>query len=80
MPESAFRPCAFGDCERIEPIYAKFQTSIDAHDAGIQLSPILGPPFYERIKNAFAIVASGEGRLYGNISLRKGVILPDAST
>lgn len=76
VPEAAFRPCAFGDCERIEPIYQEFQDAIDCNDAGIKLTPISGPPFYDRIKNAYAIIASGEGRLYGNIILRKGVIAP----
>jgi len=74
VPEAAFRPCAFGDCDRIEPIYLEFQSALDRFEPGIKLTPIAGPPFYERIKAAFAIVASGEGRLYGNLILRKGVI------
>lgn len=32
--------------------------------------------FYERTRQAFAVVATGETRLYGNILLRKGVIRP----
>jgi L-fucose mutarotase len=32
--------------------------------------------FYERAKQCFAIVQTGEGRLYGNIILTKGVIPP----
>jgi len=30
--------------------------------------------FYERAKNAYAIVATGEGALYANLILKKGVI------
>jgi len=30
--------------------------------------------FYERAKNAYAIIATGEGALYANILLRKGVV------
>jgi L-fucose mutarotase len=30
--------------------------------------------FYERAAQAFAVVATGEGRTYGNILLKKGVI------
>ena len=30
--------------------------------------------FYERAKRAFAVVATGEGALYGNLILKKGVI------
>ncbi|MFS0723193.1 L-fucose mutarotase [Paenibacillus sp. 1P07SE] len=32
--------------------------------------------FYERAKRAYAIVATGEGALYANIILKKGVIAP----
>lgn len=32
--------------------------------------------FYERARGAFAVVATGEPRAYGNILLRKGVIAP----
>ncbi|MEX3006969.1 RbsD/FucU family protein [Hoeflea sp. TYP-13] len=32
--------------------------------------------FYDRAKTAFAIVQTGEKRLYGNIILKKGVIAP----
>ncbi len=32
--------------------------------------------FYARSRNCYAIVATGERRLYGNIILRKGVIEP----
>jgi L-fucose mutarotase len=32
--------------------------------------------FYERASKAFAIVATGELRIYGNIILKKGVIAP----
>ncbi len=31
--------------------------------------------FYERASRAFAIVATGETRIYGNIILKKGVVL-----
>lgn len=32
--------------------------------------------FYDRARSAFAIVASGETRLYGNLILKKGVVRP----
>jgi L-fucose mutarotase len=34
--------------------------------------------FYGRARDAFAVVATGERRLYGNILVRKAVIGPDA--
>lgn len=33
--------------------------------------------FYDRAKQAFAVVATGEGALYANIILTKGVIRPE---
>lgn len=33
--------------------------------------------FYERSKNAYAIVATGEGALYANIILKKGVVVDE---
>jgi len=32
--------------------------------------------FYERAKKAFAVVVTGESRIYGNIIVKKGVTLP----
>jgi L-fucose mutarotase len=32
------------------------------------------PEFYTRSKNAFAVVATGEGRRFSNIILRKGIV------
>ena len=32
--------------------------------------------FYDRVKTAYAVVATGEGRLYGNVIVKKGVIRP----
>lgn len=33
--------------------------------------------FYDRAKTAFAVVATGESALYGNIILKKGVLPPE---
>jgi L-fucose mutarotase len=33
--------------------------------------------FYERAKQAFAVIQTGERRFYGCIALRKGVIPPE---
>lgn len=33
--------------------------------------------FYERTKNAFAVIATGEKALYANIILKKGVVTPE---
>ena len=33
--------------------------------------------FYDRTREAFAVVATGERRLYGNVILVKGIVRPD---
>ena len=33
--------------------------------------------FYERAKNAYAVIATGESALYANIILKKGVVIQD---
>ncbi|MBP0651294.1 fucose isomerase, partial [Mycobacterium tuberculosis] len=43
---------------------------------GVPLSRLERFAFYARARQAYAIVATGERRLYGNIILKKGVIRP----
>lgn len=43
----------------------------------VKVAGITREAFYERARKAFAIVATGELRLYGCILLKKGVIFPD---
>jgi len=38
--------------------------------------PLVGSDFYNKVKACFAVVASSEARLYGNIIVKKGVIYP----
>ena len=79
VPETAFRPAAYGDPARIEPVMTELQQVVTRHEPGVTLKPLIGEDFYGRVRAAYAIVASGERRLYGNIILRKGVIRPEAS-
>lgn len=77
VPETAFRPAAGGDPNRIEPVMVDLEKAVQKHEPNVALVPLIGDEFYDRVKAAYAIVASGERRLYGNIILRKGVIYPD---
>ncbi|MGY3439906.1 RbsD/FucU family protein [Marinovum sp. KMM 9879] len=59
------------------PIVAAFQTIVDeTADNPAPLGKLERFAFYDRAKTAFAIVQTGETRLYGNIILKKGVIRP----
>ena len=43
----------------------------------IELEEVERFAFYERAKNAYCIVATGESALYGNLILKKGVLGPE---
>lgn len=47
-----------------------------AEGKDIKLAAIERFEFYERTRAAFAVIATGETRLYGNIILKKGIIRP----
>ena len=56
------------------PIFSLFQEVIDRHEKGFKIATIERFAFYERARTCFAMVATGEKRLYGNLILTKGVI------
>jgi L-fucose mutarotase len=64
-----------GDPKAVPPPVREFQPIVDAA-AGrpVRLVPLERFAFYERARAAFAIVATGDTRAYGNILLTKGVI------
>ena len=60
------------------PLLDEFQSLIDsAEGKPIQITEMDRFAFYERAHNAYAIIATGERRLYGNIILAKGVVRPE---
>jgi len=65
-----------GDAGSFAPITSEFRKIVAAR-AGEKLSNIVALErfaFYERAREAYAVIATGERRLYGNIILQKGVI------
>ncbi|ACB96434.1 RbsD/FucU family protein [Beijerinckia indica] len=82
VDEAVFRPVPAGDAKGLEAtaaLHSEYETLVAKHDPGIKVVPLKGAAFYDRVKGAYAIVASGERRLYGNIVLRKGVIHSNGS-
>jgi len=69
---SAFRPVP--PDQPAHAIHHEFDAIIATHEPGLPLTPLKGEAFYDRVKSAYLILATGERRLYGNIILRKGVI------
>ena len=66
-----------GDAAAVPAVVAEFQKIIDeSADHPADITTLERFAFYEQAKAAFAIVQTGELRLYGNIILTKGVVAP----
>lgn len=76
--QAAFRPGIKGNPAHEEPIMQRFQKIVSRYEPHVKIEPLMDVVFYARVKAAFAIVASGERALYGNLVLRKGVVKPGA--
>lgn len=64
-----------GDANAVPPPVREFQPIVDqAMGKPVKLQAIDRFAFYERARKAFAVVATGEQRAYGNAILTKGVI------
>lgn len=75
VPVAALRMEVVGAPDAEEPIFAEFRSIIAAREgAEFVLGKLERYDFYARARQAFAVVATGERRLYGNIVLKKGVI------
>ncbi|XP_072347775.1 fucose mutarotase isoform X3 [Scyliorhinus torazame] len=56
------------------PVWDKYMELLSSVGFEKKLEVVERFKFYERAKNSFAVVATGETALYGNLILRKGVI------
>ncbi len=75
VPDPALTMQVVGDPNAIPEAVADFQNIIEATaDNPVQIQTLERFAFYDRAATAFAIVQTGERRLYGNIILKKGVI------
>jgi L-fucose mutarotase len=67
-----------GDADAEQPIFAEFRAVLAKREGPeFKLGRLERFAFYERARQCFAIVATGERRLYGCIILKKGVVRPD---
>ncbi|WP_170330439.1 RbsD/FucU family protein [Ruegeria arenilitoris] len=75
VPDPALTMQVVGDPDAVPEAVADFQSIIDATaDNPARIQGLERFAFYDRSASAFAIVQTGERRLYGNIILKKGVI------
>jgi L-fucose mutarotase len=78
VPDACWRMQVVGAADAEQPIFDEFRKVIAAREgATFKLASLERYAFYERANNCFAVVATGERRLYGNIILKKGVVRPD---
>lgn len=74
VPDPALRIEVVGDPDAEPPVCAEYAAILARH--GGRLGKLERFAFYDRARQAFAVVASGETRLYGCVLLKKGVIRP----
>lgn len=73
----AWRMEVVDEPHKIPEVVGEFQQIVDASGNGaVDIGALERFAFYDRVKQAFAVVATGERRLYGNILLKKGVLPP----
>jgi L-fucose mutarotase len=79
VPNPAERMEIVGEPNTIAPVQAEVQAAIDAAEGKPSpMGSVERFAFYERAKNAYAVLVTGERRFYGCFLLKKGVIPPDA--
>nr|KAF6322305.1 fucose mutarotase [Pipistrellus kuhlii] len=59
------------------PVWESYQSILRAAGCSSPLEKIERFEFYQQAKKAFAVVATGETALYGNLILKKGVLAPE---
>ncbi|MDA8747368.1 ribose ABC transporter [Litoreibacter sp.] len=75
VPDPALTMQVVGDPEAVPDAVKDFQSIIDSvADAPAPIATLERFAFYALAAEAFAVVQTGERRLYGNIILKKGVI------
>jgi L-fucose mutarotase len=77
VDEAAWRMEVVGDPAAEQPVFAEIRAEIARREGPrFGLAALERFAFYERAQAAYAIVATGETRLYGNVILKKGVVRP----
>lgn len=73
VAQAAFTMQVVGDAVAMPQVVAEFDAVLRKH-GGQAAGSLERYAFYERAARAFAVVATGETRIYGNIILKKGVL------
>ena len=65
-----------GDAGARPPVVTEYEKIVAKHDPSVKVTSLDRFAFYKRANAGYAMVQTGEERLYGNIILKKGVIRP----
>ena len=77
VDDAAARMEVVDEPKTIVPVMTEVQDKVSAVDGPNHMLPIERFSFYDRAKNAYAIIQTGDRRFYGCFAFRKGVIGPD---
>ncbi|WP_315834218.1 RbsD/FucU family protein [Bradyrhizobium prioriisuperbiae] len=79
VDDAAIRMEIVGSPQEVPPVQREVQAEIDrAEGRAWTLVPVERHAFYEKAKQAYCVIATGERRFYGCFLFTKGVIAPDA--
>lgn len=76
VDEQAIGMEVVGDPKKREQTHKDFDKIVKKHEPEMKLTLVERFAFYDRVEGAYAIVQTGERRLYGNVLLKKGIIRP----
>jgi L-fucose mutarotase len=76
VEEQAIGMEVVGNPRKREQTHKDFDKIIKRHEPDMKLTLLERFAFYDRVRGAFAVVQTGERRLYGNVLLKKGIIRP----
>ncbi len=77
VDDAAGRMEVVGEPKTILPVMEEVQAELSAVGGPNPMMSIERYAFYERAKDAYAVIQTGERRFYGCFALRKGVVGPD---
>jgi L-fucose mutarotase len=77
VDEQAICMQVVGDAGKRVPVMDEFEAILKRHEPSMSLSSLERFAFYDRVSKGYAVIQTGERRLYGNVILKKGIIRPD---
>lgn len=77
VDEQAIGMAVVGEPDSRVEVHGNFDSIVRQHEPKMKLTLLERFAFYERVHGAYAIVQTGERRLYGNIVLKKGIVRPE---